>query len=65
MHIVVVQGAFVLSEIVCGTEFRKKFIQVLLKLYFCKKTLYTVLILPSCRGEKDEDDFDKKEETQY
>jgi hypothetical protein len=29
-------------------------------LYFCKKTLYTVLILPSCRGEKDEDDFDKK-----
>jgi hypothetical protein len=40
MHIVVVQGAFVLSEIVCeieivcGTEFRKKFIQVLLKVVF-------------------------------
>ncbi len=55
MNIVVVQGAFVLSKNVCGTEFRKKFIQILLKVViFVKKTLYTVLILPSCREEKDE-----------
>ena len=61
MHIVIVQGPFVLSKFVYGTEFRKKFKQVFAEsCIFVKKSLYTVLILPSCIEEKDEDDFDKK-----
>jgi len=51
-----------IAKPICTAEFRKWITHGLHKIcLFCKISIYTVLILSSCREEKDEkNDFDKK-----